>query len=150
LKTRLEEALQRFEIVGLAGNKRRVPRQPAWGFVTDNPQFQWDEAENLSGAVAHFQEGRSVVSSYGPTPAQCQLLDGVFLAAKVGVLLDRSVRFDERFAFHFYDMDFCRTAVNAGLLLGTWPIAVTHASGGAFGTLEWMRYRELYFMKWNE
>ena len=31
---RLQEALVRFEIVGLAGNTRRQPGQPAWGFAS--------------------------------------------------------------------------------------------------------------------
>jgi hypothetical protein len=150
LGSRLNEAIQRFDVVGLAGNKRRVPRQPSWAFVTDYPQFQWDRPENLSGAVCHFGETGSVVSAYGSFPASCQLLDGVFLAAKVSALLDRNVRFDERFPFEFYDMDFCRTAVQAGLRLGTWPISITHASGGSFGSPEWRRCRDLYLQKWQE
>jgi len=147
---RLHEALQKFDVVGVAGNRRRVPRQPAWAFVTDWPQFQWDQGENLSGAVCHFQDQGSQVSPYGPFPAACQLLDGVFLAARVGPLLDHNVRFDERFPFEFYDLDFCRTAVAAGLKLGTWPIAITHASGGSYGSPEWRRCRDLYYQKWQE
>jgi GT2 family glycosyltransferase len=147
---RLHEALQRFDIIGLAGNKRRLPRQPSWAFVNDSPQFTWDNFENLSGAVSHFNEKGSEVSTYGPLPAQCQLLDGVFLAARVSTLLDRKVLFDERFPFEFYDLDFCRTAVNAGLTLGTWPIAITHASGGSFGSPGWRTCRDLYYVKWQE
>jgi GT2 family glycosyltransferase len=63
-------------------------------------------------------------------------------------LLEADVRFDERFTFHFYDLDFCKTASAAGLRLGTWPVAVTHASGGAFGGAAWQaaweRYRDKY------
>jgi GT2 family glycosyltransferase len=150
LSVHLNEAIRKFDVVGLAGNKRRVPRQPSWAFVTDYPQFQWDRPENLSGAVCHFGDQGSVVSAYGTFPAGCQLLDGVFLAARVGALIDHKVRFDERFPFEFYDMDFCRTATNAGLKLGTWPIAITHASGGSFGSPEWRRCKDLYLQKWPD
>jgi hypothetical protein len=150
LGSRLNEAIQRFDVVGLAGNRRRAPGQLSWGYVSDYPQFQLDRPENLSGVVCHFGETGSIVSAYGSYPASCQLLDGVFLAARVGALLDRKVRFDQRFPFDFYDMDFCRTAVQAGLRLGTWPISITHASIGRFGTPEWRRCRDLYFQKWRE
>jgi hypothetical protein len=150
LAARLAEALQRFDVVGVAGNKRLAPRQPSWAFVTDWPQFQWDRPENLSGAVCHFADAGSVVSVYGPAPAECQLLDGVFIAARVGTLLDHNVRFDEQFPFEFYDLDFCRTAKQAGLKLGTWPISLTHASGGSFGSPAWQKCRDLYYQKWRE
>jgi len=73
----------------------------------------------------------------------------VVLAARVSTLLDAGVRFDERFDFHFYDMDFSRQAVAAGLKVGTWPVAVTHASGGAFGTEAWREGMDLYLDKWG-
>ncbi len=48
-----------------------------------------------------------------------------------GGRLERSgVRFDPRFAFHYYDLDVCRSARRAGLSLGTWPLPLVHASGG--------------------
>jgi GT2 family glycosyltransferase len=78
------------------------------------------------------------------------LLDGCFLAAAARTLRERSISFDERFAFHFYDVDFCRTCHRAGLRLGTWPIAVTHASGGRYGTPEWEEALKLYRSKWPE
>jgi GT2 family glycosyltransferase len=70
------------------------------------------------------------------------------MAAKASTLLDAGVRFDPQFAFHFYDMDFCRSAVQAGLRLGTWPNAVTHASGGRFGTPQWKEAAAAYYRKW--
>jgi GT2 family glycosyltransferase len=60
------------------------------------------------------------------------------------------VKFDERFDFHFYDMDFCRGAEKAGLRIGTWPIAVTHASGALFGTPAWRSALQVYLDKWGE
>jgi len=146
---RLAQALERFDVVGLAGNTRRAPRQPAWGFVSDHP-LVWDGKAHLSGVVAHGREPGGLLSRYGPPGRPCKLLDGLFLAARCDTLLDRGVRFDERFMFHFYDMDFCRSAEQAGLSMGTWPIAVTHASDAVFGTASWREGLAAYFAKWGE
>ena len=59
------------------------------------------------------------------------------------------MRFDERFDFHFYDLDFCRTARQAGLSIGTWPIAMTHQSKGAFGSDGWIDGLARYRAKWK-
>ena len=60
------------------------------------------------------------------------------------------MRFDERFPFHFYDLDFCRSARANGLRLGTWPITLTHQSGGRFGIPEWRKAYADYLNKWHE
>jgi len=145
LADRLAEALQRYDIVGVAGNRRRQPGQPGWGFV--NAQGQWDEAQYLAGCVAHGEIGR--VTRFGPSPADCELLDGLLLAAHVGRLRAAGVRFDTRFNFHLYDLDFCRAARAAGLRLGIWPLVLTHQSGGSFGTA-WRAALPLYFDKWGD
>lgn len=147
LSARLVEALNAFDVVGVAGNRHRHSRQPAWAFVDET--FSWDANENLSGAVAHGASPFGPVSFFGEAPAPCELLDGVFLAARKSSLLQAGVRFDERFKFHFYDMDFCRTARAAGLRLGTWPIALTHQSGGAFGSPAWSSGYRDYLGKWG-
>ena len=76
-------------------------------------------------------------------------MDGLLLAARRDTLVARDVRFDERFLFHFYDLDFCRTARARGLKLGTWPLAVTHQSGGAFGSPGWKSAYQTYLAKWE-
>jgi GT2 family glycosyltransferase len=141
---RIAEALEQFDVVGVAGNRRGGPEQCSWAFL-DKPG-QWDRPENLSGAVAHKGRG---VSRYGPAPAPVKLLDGLLLACRADVLLDSGVRFDPEFSFHFYDMDFCRSATQSGLRLGTWPIAVTHASGGNYRSEEWRKAAAKYFAKWR-
>lgn len=146
---RIYEAVQRFDVVGLAGNTRRVPRQPAWAFVT--PDFQWDAREYLSGVVGH---GKGFpcnnVSRFGPAGVECKLLDGLMLIADSERLVQSGVRFDEQFDFHFYDMDFCRQAELKGLRMGTWPLSVVHESGGAFGTPSWRAGYERYLRKYGE
>lgn len=68
---------------------------------------------------------------------------------KKSTLADNKVLFDPRFDFHFYDMDFCRSARTKGLRLGTWPICITHQSGGAFGSQRWIEKYRLYLEKWE-
>ncbi|NTV99117.1 MAG: hypothetical protein HGA70_08135, partial [Chlorobiaceae bacterium] len=91
-----------------------------------------------------------LVSNYGAVPAECELLDGVLLAAKKSVLTASGCLFDEGFDFHFYDMDFCRTARAKSLKLGTWPVSLTHQSGGNFGTEKWLESYRNYLDKWGE
>jgi protein O-GlcNAc transferase len=138
--------LQKFDVIGVAGNKRRIPNQPAWLFTDIN--FTWDTG-HLSGKVAHGQHAFGEITDFGPVPMACELLDGVFLAAKKSTLINKQVKFDEQFDFHFYDLDFCRTARGAGLSLGTWPIKLTHQSAGAFGSQQWMAKLKRYLNKWE-
>ena len=143
----ITKGLDKFDVIGIAGNKRRIPNQPAWAFVDLN--FTWDDKANLSGQVAHSKNAFGVVEVFGDAPAACELLDGVFLAAHKSSLTKSKVRFDEQFDFHFYDLDFCRTARKAGLTLGTWLIKLTHQSAGAFGTPQWRQKHEKYINKWE-
>ena len=145
---RLIAGLAVYDVIGVAGNKRRLPGQPAWPFV--NQHFTWDDRANLSGAVGHGIAPFGPIANYGPAPAACELLDGLFLAAKKRVLLDSGVRFDTRFDFHFYDLDFCRTARNHGLRIGTWPISLGHQGTSSFGTPAWTEQHEVYFRKWKD
>jgi GT2 family glycosyltransferase len=142
----IRRALDTFDIVGLAGNRRLLPNAPAWHVRND--EMEWD-SDNLSGIVCHGPQPFGAPSIYGPTPAAVQLLDGVMIAARASTLLDAGLRFDERFNFHFYDLDFSRQANAANLNVGTWPIAVTHVSGGSFGSLAWQRDLALYREKWG-
>lgn len=148
LADRIIDGLQAFDVIGVAGNKRRVPSQPAWAFV--GLPLQWDDRSQLTGSVAHGKYPFGAVSYFGPVPAECELLDGVFLACRKSTLTSREVLFDPTFDFHFYDMDFCRTARRQGLRLGTWPICLTHQSGGAFGSPRWSEKHALYIKKWND
>ncbi len=140
--------LARFDVIGVAGNRRRMARQAAWPFA--DARFIWDEKSNLSGRVSHGKNAHGQVCSYGPSPAECLLLDGMFMAARSGTLQTSGVRFDSQFDFHFYDLDFCRTASEAHLHLGTWPVALTHQSVGAYGSPGWADKYQMYLDKWQD
>jgi len=144
----LERSLLQFQILGLAGNKRRMPRQPAW-FLDEH--FQWDMPENLSGAIGH---GKSFpptnLSNYGAPHQEVKLLDGLWLACLSTTLVDSNLRFDERFDFDFYDLDFCRQAEIKQLKMGTCAISAIHESGGNFNTEQWRQAYNLYLDKWGD
>jgi GT2 family glycosyltransferase len=140
--------LNTYDVIGLAGNKRRVPRQPSWYFVDDN--FTRDARENLSGIVAHGKGfPPTSLNVYGAPVQQVKLLDGLFLAVRSETLLSKRIEFDERFDFHFYDMDFCRQAEARQLRLGTWPLSVIHESNGNFNTPSWRAGYTRYLEKWQ-
>jgi GT2 family glycosyltransferase len=145
---RLREALAVYDVVGVAGNRERAPRQGSWVMEGDRPN---PRQATLSGGVQHGTPEACASSRYGVAPAEVKLLDGVFLAARASTLKDRNVRFDGRYAFHFYDTDFCRACEAAGLRLGTWPIALTHASSGEnWAGPAWDHAYRVYLDKWGD
>ena len=143
----LEAALARFDLVGVAGNQRHQSGQIAWWL--DPRSGGWDHPF-LSGALRHGTLERSQLDVFGPAPMPVQLLDGVFLAARADTLRRSGVRFDPCFAFHYYDLDLCRSARRAGLSLGTWPLALLHASGGEPWGTAWDDLQRAYLRKWGE
>jgi tetratricopeptide (TPR) repeat protein len=146
----LHEALEHFDIVGLAGNRRRVPRQASWMYLDE--EFTRDNYDNLSGVLGHgdpFPNLRQL-SVYGEPGQEVKLLDGVMLAVRSHTLVERDLRFDPRFRFHFYDMDFCRQAEIRNIRMGTWAISVVHASAGALGVEDWRSAYRSYLTKYGE
>ena len=141
------EGLKHYDVIGVAGNRRRLPNQPAWAFI--DHQLTWDDQSNLSGRIAHGKSAFGEVEDFGAVPAECELLDGVFLASKKSSLKQHEVRFDTQFDFHFYDLDFCRSARKSGLRLGTWLISLTHQSLGDFGGQHWGEKYQCYLKKWE-
>ncbi|MEB3316778.1 MAG: tetratricopeptide repeat protein [Cyanobacteriota bacterium] len=146
LSPSLLEALEHFDLVGVAGNSRRRPGQRAWWL--DPATGAWDHP-HLVGALRHGQPQASQPQTYGPSPAAAALLDGVFLAARASVLRGAGLRFEPLLPFHFYDLDFCRAAAAAGLRLGVWPLELIHASGGGAFTPSWKAALVLYQQKWE-
>jgi len=146
--SRIAKGLQQFKIIGLAGNKRRVPRQPSWAFIDES--FTWDSAENLSGIVGQGNGFPGcTLSVFGAPTGEVKLLDGLLLAVHSQTLIDNQIYFDERFGFDFYDLDFCRQAETKGLTMGTYPISVIHESGGALGLPAWRDAYAKYIDKWK-
>jgi protein O-GlcNAc transferase len=162
LQWRIAEGLARFDVLGLAGSRGTDGEMPSWALAFD-AHFNctgWHRPPvQFSGAVSHapadaIELGSTrappvEISQYGNLPAECDLLDGLFLACNTEALRAHDVRFDPQFRFHCYDVDFCRSARQVGLRLGTWPILVTHGSAGSFGAPTWKEAARRYLEKWH-
>jgi protein O-GlcNAc transferase len=143
---RLQEGLRQFDALGVVGNRIMRPRQPAWSFP--EKIGQWDMAHRLLGAVHHsLPDGREVFTRYGDTRCKAAVIDGLFIAAKAGVLRSKSLAFDPAFAFHFYDLDFCLQLNKAGLHTGVWPIAISHGSAGGYDSDAWRQSYQIFCKK---
>jgi protein O-GlcNAc transferase len=148
---RVIEGCDAFDVIGLAGCARTRPNQAGWMISDLAPADNsfWIHKDIVpSGCVAHGPGPVGERSYFGPMPLECELLDGLFFAMKKKVVLDSGARFDPQFKFHFYDLDFCRTARLHRLRLGTWPILVTHQSHGAYGSKNWIEQLAVYRAKW--
>ncbi|PYF12998.1 glycosyl transferase family 2 [Rhodobacter viridis] len=142
------DGMQAFDIIGVAGSVRPVPGQVAWCFEDEHGTRV--DKEKMAGSIAHGTSWPPKrVNRLGPSRIPVDLIDGVFVACRMSALIERNLRFDERFDFHFYDVDFCLAARQAGLTLGVWDIALMHESRGQFGTESWHLNRLKYLQKWN-
>lgn len=155
IANRLSEALSHYDMIGVAGNRRRLNGQPAWHFG----QFvgSWSPAADLVGCVGHDtmhrkDEGRKVrvTSHYGHGHDRVRLIDGLFMAMRGKTWLDSGLQFDPNFAFDFYDLDLCRQAEQLGLSIGVWPIALTHLSIGSYSAKRWQNAYLAYLSKWKD
>lgn len=150
LVDRLQAAMARFDVVGVAGSETPDLSQPSWlmRFDAEGRCLGQQAEAGPSGMAGHGDPALPIVSFYGESPAPCVLLDGLLLALDVGKVRASGVRFDPAFEFHCYDTDFCRSAHAAGLRLGTWPLYVTHQSEGDFSAPAFVSAARVYADKW--
>ena len=145
--SKIREGLSNWDVVGIAGNKRRLPSQPSW-IVSDFLTMSQDDRAYLSGAVGQGDLfPPAYMDIFGPPGQKCLLLDGLLLATNSLTLHKTGVRFDPKFRFHFYDMDFCRQVESAGLTMGTIPLTVVHSSWGSHDQ-SWREGYGKYIHKW--
>jgi GT2 family glycosyltransferase len=140
-------AVDEFDIVGLCGC--RTPK---------------DEAHTAWFSAAHSPSGQIATSmrtcddavlacpvvQFGPTPARSASMDGVMIAFKPSKI--GTHRFDERFQYHHYDIDFTLSADKRGLKVGTWPIFTVHVScsGDGYQSRSFRESTEIFSEKWNK
>ena len=148
LEEKINEALEKYDVVGLAGTTGPLNiKPPALWHIMGGPR------ENFRGSVAHYANDTQCYStSFGLTPDRVLLIDGLFMAVKVQTLLDKGIKFDESnpARFHFYDLDFCLQCNQAGLKIGVWPIWCIHKSPGLREyTPEFLKGQEWFINKWS-
>ena len=127
LKGKLYTAINqlKYDIIGLAGASKKKTRKPClW--------HRMSEPKDWSGAVSHPLDNHSrlAVTTFGPWPSRCLVLDGLFLAVNLRRVLEAGWKFNEAFKYHHYDIAACLDANKLKLTLGTYPIWVTHNSPG--------------------
>ena len=127
LKGKLYTAIEtlNYDIVGLAGAKQLKIEKPCLWHLMSN-QKDW------SGAVSHpVNSGKqSITTSFGPWPARCLIIDGLFMAINLRKALEVEWKFNTDYTFHHYDLSSCIDANNKHMKIGTYPIYVTHSSPG--------------------
>lgn len=129
------ESIQRYHVFGVAGGYGEVtiePNKPSlWHLIT----------QKRVGYVAHYVEQNysiknpyspNFMTSFGITPHDATLLDGVFLGVCVRSAREYGLKFDENCPsrFHFYDLLFSVNARLKGLKVGVFPINIIHQSHG--------------------
>ena len=136
---KLKSALETNELVGLAGTTKFSLSWPSlWHMSPKNSHV---------GAVAHEKDGCTWMCSYGKSSSRCLLVDGLFMATVPKRL--KGLRFDERFKFHHYDLDFCLQAYKAGLRTSVCPIWVVHSSMGEWDNQAWHESNKKFVEKWS-
>lgn len=138
-----------YDIMGVAGGcnfsfKRH--ERLSWMSVLN-------QQTDLAGVVQHrmSKEGETpeIFSScnYGPIPKKVFSIDGLIMIFNKKAY--KSIKFDPKFTFDFYDLDLCFTAYKAGLTVGVIPLSVTHFSKGE-GILkeEYLRVQNIFKDKW--
>ena len=141
----LKAALQRFDILGLAGN-RRDENHLAWHSHPGG--FGWD-LPYLRGEARHGNASQFRKDVYGLCDVPVKLIDGALIAVNRSKLIDHGVQFDSRYQFHFYDLDFCREARKKGLTIGVIRLGCIHGSAGKFGDEQWQNQAKVFCHKWQ-
>lgn len=155
LRKALMESFRSFDLVGVAGNQFHDPTRHPVRWFMEAP----DGMRYTSGQVTHLKTARvandraaftvPVIDSYGPARIPVSVIDGVFMAVNMKACLERNLRFDERFDYHFYDLDFSYNATRSGLRVGTWDILIKHYSQGSYDSKSWAESEQIYRSKWG-
>jgi len=142
----LHEGLKKYDILGVAGGLNPT--------IKDKNLWHWMMTkEYYRGFAGHFADDSELmyITQFGPSPARVTLLDGVFLALDIKKVRGTGARFDERFMWHHYDIDFCLTCNTYKLKLGVWPVLLYHQSPGLrnIDDSHWNESNRKFIEKWK-
>ncbi|AXF86299.1 hypothetical protein DTO96_102045 [Ephemeroptericola cinctiostellae] len=148
IEFRLKEALASFDVIGIAGNPFRAPKQRGWYGTMDALGEEFKALGEPRYAIGRINDTPTCSSNI--SPIEVKLLDGVFIAVKASTFHASGIRFDPQFLYHHYDLDLSRQCEQAGLKMGIWPIALTHAQTiGDLGSA-WFDSGTAYLKKWSD
>lgn len=123
-KLRIAHGNLGYQIIGAAGAlSLRISDPCLWHLMSDRVHHR--------GFVQHFTgEGQIYGSSFGPTPSEVTVVDGLFMAVHLPSVREKGWRFNENYEFHHYDLASCLDAGRLGLKIGVYPIHMIHESPG--------------------
>jgi hypothetical protein len=145
LQYQIEKSMEVYDIVGVAGCiNPKITDINLWHLMSDK--------QNLKGFAGHTcveTQNECYVTVFGPSPSRVTMIDGVFMVINCKKILKTKTRFDEKFKFHHYDLDFSISSNFNKLKIGVWPILIDHASPGlrSFNE-EWKASNEYFKQKW--
>lgn len=143
---KIRQSLDKFDLVGVAGSTIFSELQPAW--CVKNVDLEWIENKFLRGRIYHGNSLENLcISDFNILTGEVKIIDGVFIAVKSKTLREVGIAFDERFKFHMYDTDFCRSADNLMLKIGVCDISLMHSSAGVVDD-NWRNAYNVYYSKW--
>lgn len=137
---KLEEVFKEFDIIGVAGSSN---------FSLNRLPLAWHNSlrDDWSGGLFHPKVDKSenynniYYTDFGSFNKSVACIDGLFIAVKVSSIKEKEVRFDNKFTFDHYDLDFSLSCITKGLKIGTVPVILTHISHGSGINSE--RYKKL-------
>ena len=134
-----------YHIIGAAGAaKVKVAHPSLWHLMS--------EPKERRGYVHHFSKtGQVFCTSFGPTPSQAVVIDGLFIAVHLPSVVASGWRFNENYDFHHYDLASCLDAVAKGLKVGVYPIHMIHESPGldSFSNPRWCASNERFLAEYG-
>jgi hypothetical protein len=135
-----------YDIIGAAGAVQAKVGNPAlWHLMSDRREHR--------GFVHHFlNNGQVHCSSFGPTPSEVVMVDGVFIAVHLPSVLRNGWQFNENYEFHHYDLASCLDAKKKGLKIGVYPIHIMHESPGldSFSSPTWLASNHRFLEEYGE
>jgi len=141
----VNQGLNEYDVLGVAGGLNpKIIEKNLWHWMMPK--------EDYRGIAGHtLNEKQLFLTSFGPTPSRVTVLDGVFLAFNPKKIFSSKARFDEKFLWHHYDIDFSLTCNKHKLKLGVWPIIVNHQSPGLrdLNDKGWNESNEYFKKKWQ-
>lgn len=147
---RLIELENKYAIIGFAGSEYvNLKASPLTWYTASNSR-----PETRFGRITHADPPFCNESFFNHDRAD--ILDSAVVAIDgLCIILTRaalrnSITFDEKFKFHFYDLDFCLTALKQNLKIGVMVEPVIHTSVGK-GILHstYCQYEVDFRIKWD-
>ena len=147
LAYQVREGMKEYDILGVAGCRNpQIKDVNLWHLMSTK-----HELRGFAGHSCSETGNELHVTSFGPSPNRVAMIDGVFMAIDCEKILETNTRFDDKFRFHHYDLDFSISCNINKLKIGVYPILINHSSPGLREvTKEWEQSNNYFKEKWTK